>query len=235
MPARPPKETAPADQPVDLRRQKRKRPLAAWAGMAVGLAAAAVIAWFAWTAGLFVSDRAAPPRVDAEMRDKRAAAVKGSVIRGTDAKGQPYRLHARISVRADADKNLVHMRDVDGELRKANGEKVLFRADAADYDRRKQQALLKDNVRIETKGRYTLLTPRALVKVQEKELSSDSPLTVLLTNGWIKARGIRTGQNMDRIRFLGRVHVHYDAGREDAAQKGARDGKGARLPAPARN
>ena len=230
MPARPPKETAPTDPLAGLRRQKRKRPLTAWAGMAMGLAAAAVIVWFAWTAGLFVSDRATPPRADAEMRDKHATAVKESVIRGSDAKGQPYRLHARRSVRADASKNLVHLQDVDGELRKTNGEKVLFRSDRAIYDRKKEQAVLKDKVRIEVKGRYTLLTSRALVKVREKELSSDSPLTVLLTNGWIKAQGIRTGQNMDRIRFLGRVHVHYDAGQTGAAREGGQDGKGARLP-----
>jgi len=211
MTSTPPEAQGNRDPNLILRRQKRGMSPATWFSMLLGLALVGAVGWFAWTAGLFASRRVVPPKTDATMIDKRAVAVRNTLIRGTDSKGRPYSLKARNFLRSDTNKRIIHLTDVIGEIVKTDGHKVTVFADAADYDRDKEQAVLRNNVRIREEGRYTLFTSKAVVDVNKKELSSAEPVTVELSGGHIEARGVLAGENMDHVHFPGPVHAQFDS------------------------
>ncbi len=196
-----------------MKRQRRKKPLAWWISMGFLAAFAGAILWFAWTAGLFVSDKVKTPKVKVTMLDKHTILVRNTDISGLDASNQPFTVHARISERPDANKNTINLTDVSGEMKKNNGETITFRSDKAVYYRKEQLVDLMDNVRIESKGRYVLKTPKARVNVQTKEITSHEPVVVTLTDGVIRAKGVQAGQNADRVFFPGRVHATFGAGK----------------------
>ncbi len=209
-----------------LRRQKRPRSLAWWMSALFLLAAVGVILWFAWTAGLFVSDRPAPQETGkATALDERRIVVRGADIAGLDENGLPFVVSARVSERFDRDTNLVHLTEVRGEMKKSNGETIVFRSDRAVYHKREELVDLRDNVRIASPGRYVLLAPQARIVVRTKELSIDSPLTVRLNDGVIRAQGMRTDKDAERIVFTGRVSARFGedgGGAAEKAEKGAR-------------
>ena len=195
-----------------MERQRRKKPLSWWISMALLAAFAGAIGWFAWTAGLFVSDKVKAPRIKVTMLDKHTILVRNTDISGLDETSQPFTVHARLSERPDASKNTINLMDVSGEMKKNNGETITFRADKAVYYRKEELVDLMDNVRIASKGRYVLTTKKARVKVRTKEISSDDPVVVKLKDGIIRAKGIRAGRNVSKIVFPGPVLTTFGAG-----------------------
>ena len=192
-----------------MKRQRRGRPLSWWISMGLLAAFAGAILWFAWTAGLFVSDKVKTPGVKVTMLDKHTILVRNTDISGLDETNQPFTVHARLSERPDASKNTVNLTDVSGEMKKNNGETITFRADKAVYYKKQELLDLMDNVRIASKGRYVLTTRKARVTVRTKEISSDDPVVVRLKDGVIRARGIRAGRNAGRIVFPGPVQTTF--------------------------
>jgi LPS export ABC transporter protein LptC len=200
-----------------MKRQRRKKPLAWWISAGLLAAFAGAILWFAWTAGLFVSDKVKTPQIKVTMLDKHTILVRNTDISGLDASNQPFTVHARISKRPDASKNTIYLTGVSGDMKKNNGETITFRSDKAVYYRKEQLVDLIDHVRIESKGRYILKTSKARVNVRTKEITSHEPVLVTLADGVIRAKGVRAGQNADRVFFPGRVHATFGTG------KGARE------------
>jgi len=54
-----------------MKRQRRKKPLTWWISAGLLAAFAGAILWFAWTAGLFVSDKVTAPQVKAPLLVKK--------------------------------------------------------------------------------------------------------------------------------------------------------------------
>ncbi len=212
--------------PEDLLvRHRRRRPLTAWLSILLLLAAGGALGWFAWTAGMFASKKVQLPDLDVRMLDARTIEVRNTKVTGLDEESQPFVLRARISRRPDAAKNKVFLEDVDGTLRRTNGEIITFRADKAVYLIRQEEAELIGNVRITSRGRYVLTTPRARLLLRTKEIVTDAPVVMRSGDGIIRAHGMRSARGAGRVMFSGGVHATF--GVED---KPAGDGAGPRPP-----
>ncbi len=195
-----------------LERERRRRPLAWWLSLLLVMAAAGSIVAFLWQSGFIFKKRKAPPRVEVSVTDQGTILVRQADITGTDEEDLPFEIRARISRRAEAMPALVHLEDVSGVLRRKNGEIVLLQADRAVYDTRTETATLMGRVRIHTPGRFDLRTSAAKVLVPKKRFVVDRPVRVLVDDGEIRAGGMRTTRNSDRVFFTGRVHATFGTG-----------------------
>jgi LPS export ABC transporter protein LptC len=197
-----------------FRREHRRRPLSWWLALALFLAAGGLVAFFLWRSGIVVERRATPPKVEVTVSDQGVILVRNPDITGLDEEDLPFELRARLSRRVERQPDLVHLEEVSGVLRRRNGERIHLRADRAVYDRRREQAVLIGNVRIYTPGRFDLRTTRARVEVPRKLFVVEEPVTVRLNDGVIRAGGMRTRRNSDRVFFTGRVHATFGTGED---------------------
>ena len=195
-----------------LRRERRRRPLAWWLSLLLALAAAGSIVVFLWQSGIIFKKRKAPPKVEVTVLDQGTVLVRNADITGTDEEDLPFEIRARISRRAETNRELVHLEDVSGVLRKKNGEMIHLESDRAVYDTRTETATLIDNVHIYTPGKFDLRTTEARIEVPKKRFVVEVPVRVLVDDGEIRAGGMRTERNSDRVFFTGRVHATFGTG-----------------------
>lgn len=210
-----------------LVRHRRRRPLTAWLSILLLLAAVGALGWFAWTAGMFASKKVQLPNLEVHTLDARTIEVRNTKVTGLDEESQPFVLRAKLSRRPDAAKNKVFLEDVSGTLRKTNGEVIAFRADRAVYFIREEEAELIGNVRISSKGRYELTTPRARLILRTKEIETDAPVVMRSGSGVIRAHGMKSGKGAGGVTFSGGVQATF------GAEGGEADMKTGTQPAPA--
>ncbi len=195
-----------------LKRERRRRPLAWWLSWLLAVAAAGSIIAFLWQSGIIFQKRKVPPKVEVTVLDQGTILVRNADITGTDEEDLPFEIRARISKRLEKKPGLVHLEAVTGVLRKKNGDQIHLESDRAVYDTRTETATLLGNVHIYTPGKFDLRTTEARIEVPKKRFVVDAPVRVLVDDGEIRAGGMHTARNSDRVFFTGRVHATFGTG-----------------------
>jgi lipopolysaccharide export system protein LptC len=68
---------------------------------------------------------------------------------------------------------------------------------------------LEGNVVIKEEGRFSAVMDKALVTVEEKKLTSETPVVVTFANGSIAANGVAVTNNGKNILFMKGVKAHF--------------------------
>lgn len=206
-----------------LVRKRRRRPLVFVLSLLLVLAAGGALAWFAWTAGLFVQQELLLEDDKADAVDRRMAEARVISIKGINDEGRPYALRARLSRRPDANRNLIFLDAVSGQITREGGEILKIRSEKARYDSEKKLADLEGRVRIESPGRYVISMEKGRLFADTNTMESSSPVRMTLSGGEIHAAHMRTFKG-GKIVFSGQVRAIFDkpearadeAGREES-------------------
>ncbi len=160
---------------------------------------------FLWQAGmfdaLFRQQLTKPPK---DLTQEKVV-VKSSSLKGFDDENQPYTIESR-SATQDPDKpNLITLRAVSGELRKASGQTVSIQADNGLYDSHTKTLDLSGDVRIVSPDRFTARMPTARITLENKELFTKDHVVVTLKTGDITSNGLKIVDDGKNITFTNRV------------------------------
>ncbi len=218
-------QTEPVAPQDYLRRERRRRPLAFWVSLLFLFSALGLIALFLWSSGLIAPKRREPPKIEVTVTDDGTIVVRNTRISGLDDEGLPFTIIAQMSERKEQERNRIRLRNVRGTLTKRNGEIIRFSSDRGEYDTETEIATLIDNVHVSSQGRYDLYTQRARVHIPDKIFTVPGPVRVVLKDGEIRARSMRTARNSDHVFFGGRVYATF---RSETPASGTTDATGGR-------
>ena len=196
-----------------MSRARRRRPLSYWLSMALLALAAGLVFGFFWLGGFFSNDRPGPSQEvvrEVEALNRRMALVKGIVIKGKDAQGRHYEIHATGSRKDENDPDITHLTNVIGRLEQLQGPPMYYQARRAVVRGSSRIVDLKDDVIIRKPGKWKLTGPSFRFDSTSHDLSSDSPVVAYLNNGRIQATGMRATDEGAHIRFLGPVQAHFE-------------------------
>ena len=175
-----------------------------------GLAIAGVIGLFLVQAGLFsllVHHEVPPP---APVTNPDQITAEGSTVTGLDRENQPYEVKAGRGWQDEATPTLVHLETIEGRFRRSTGVEYTLEAAAGLYDTKAKSLDLAGNVVIVQKDRFTARMDKAHVMVEEKKLTSDSPVDVTMTTGSVRVNGIAITENGSKILFLNGVKAEFN-------------------------
>jgi hypothetical protein len=123
-----------------------------------------------------------------QQAERERFALAGSEVAGFDDERQPYRISAS-SARQDKERpNLVHMDQIVGKLRRADGRKMDINAATGLFDTREKSLTLDGNVTVELQNTFVASMSTADVDVQKKALKSEADVLVEMNGGQIFRR-----------------------------------------------
>lgn len=189
---------------------------ASWLAAALG---AALVALFLVQAGLFSAlapkdgtEPAPPPNPD-------QITATESTVNGLDKENQPYEVKAVKGWQDEKIPSLVHMETIEGRFRKATGAQYTLTAKTGAYDTKVKALDLQGDVTIIEVDRFTAVTQKAHVVVEEKRLTSGEPVAVTFAQGSINANGIEITDDGARILFLNGVKARFAQASEKGDQQ----------------
>jgi hypothetical protein len=145
-----------------------------------------------------------------QQAERERFALAGSEVAGFDDERQPYRISAT-SARQDTEQpNLVHMNQITGKLRRADGRKMDINATTGLFDTRDKSLTLDGNVKIELQNTFVASMSTASVDVQKKALKSQADVLVEMDGGQIFSSGIEVSDNGAYVLFRSRVKAQFD-------------------------
>lgn len=145
-----------------------------------------------------------------QQAERERFALAGSEVAGFDDERQPYRISAS-SARQDTEQpNLVHMNQITGKLRRADGRKMDINATTGLFNTRDKSLMLDGNVKIELQNAFVASMSTANVDVQKKALKSRADVLVEMDGGQIFSSGIEVSDNGAYVLFRSRVKAQFD-------------------------
>ncbi|MDX1716882.1 MAG: LPS export ABC transporter periplasmic protein LptC [Anderseniella sp.] len=145
-----------------------------------------------------------------QQAERERFALAGSEVAGFDDERQPYRISAS-SARQDTEQpNLVHMNQITGKLRRADGRKMDINATTGLFNTRDKSLMLDGNVKIELQNTFVASMSTANVDVQKKALKSRADVLVEMDGGQIFSSGIEVSDNGAYVLFRSRVKAQFD-------------------------
>jgi hypothetical protein len=207
--------TFQTDTHLPTRRKRRGPAIMVW--LFLGLAAGVTGVFMLQASGFDIEEFATPAKPAAPVATKKQAAeqerfaVQGSEVAGFDEDEQPYKIAA---VQASQDKdqpNLVHMRQVTGLLRRADGRAMDISARAGLFNSKSKSLRLTGEVTIRLADAFTATMELADVDVKRKALQSDVDVVVVLDGGQITSTGIDVADNGTHVTFRTNVHAVFDS------------------------
>jgi hypothetical protein len=145
-----------------------------------------------------------------QQAERERFALAGSEVAGFDDERQPYRISAS-SARQDKEQpNLVHMDQIVGKLRRADGRKMDINAATGLFDTRQKSLTLDGNVTVELQNTFVASMSTADVDVQKKALKSEADVLVEMNGGQIFSSGIEVSDNGTYVLFRSRVKAQFD-------------------------
>lgn len=171
----------------------------------------AAIGLFLGQAGFFslLVHREPPPPPPVTDPDKVTAT--GSTVSGLDRENQPYEVTASRGWQDVATPNIVHLETIRGNFRRSTGAHYTLEADTGVYDTKVKALDLAGHVVIVEKDRFTARMDKAHVVVEEKTLTSGSPVDVSFATGSVRANGIAISEDGTKIKFLNGVKAQFNA------------------------
>lgn len=200
--------SSPTDQAHRALRRARLARLTSWLAATAGLGF--VIAFLA-QAGLFSAlmpreTAPPPPKVQADQ----ITAIQ-STVTGLDREKQPYEVTAARGWQDENVPSRVHLESPEGRFRRPQGAEYTISAKTGLYDSETRTLDLSGSVVLEQTERFKALMEKANIVVEEKRLSSDSPVTVQFASGTVNANGMQITDDGARILFLNGVKARFDA------------------------
>lgn len=200
--------SSPTEQAHKALRRARLARLTSWLAAAAGLGF--VIAFLA-QAGLFSalmpgSAVAPPPEVKADQ----VTAIE-STVAGLDREKQPYEVTAARGWQDENVPSRVHLEAPEGSFRRPKGDAFTIKAKTGLYDTEAKTLELTGSVVLEQPERFKAMMDKANIVVEEKRLSSGSPVTAHFGSGTVKANGMQITDDGARILFLNGVKARFDA------------------------
>lgn len=188
-----------------------------WLAVLIGLG---FVALFLVQAGLLdaLLPETRPPGPVTPVTDQITATE--STVSGLDRENQPYQVNARRGWQDEKVPTLVHLEAIDGKFRRATGATFTLSADTGAYDTKVKELDLQGNVVISEAARFTARMDKAHVVVEEKKLTSGSPVDVALGNGTIAANGLQISDDGNRILFLNGVKARFGGADNKPDEKG---------------
>ena len=181
----------------------------------LGLAALALLvgflALFVYQAGVFEALGPKPASLPQVLQDPEEAHAESTTVAGFDREKLPYELAASTARQDKTNPDLVHLEMVKGRFQRAGGDVLTLEAGAAAYNTKLKAIALSQAVRLTSQGQWTAEMDRAHVVLQEKRLTSDSPVVVTLTKGTIRALGVEITDDGKRVLFFNGVKAHFGA------------------------
>lgn len=187
-------------------RRARLSPVLSWLAAAIGVAFATL---FVAQAGLFamlMPQEKAPPVI---LDRPEQITSRDSILTGFDREKQPYELKAARGIQDKDRPELVHLETLTGKFLKTTGQAYTLAAKAGHYDSDRRELDLEGDVTIRETGRFTARMAKAHVVVEEKKLTSDTPVTVEFAGGTIEAQGLQITDDGRNIVFLNGVKTRY--------------------------
>ena len=182
--------------------------LLSWLAGAIGLGFVII---FLAQAGLFdalMPKQVQPPQPPVEPDRITAGA---STVNGIDNEKQPYEVTAKRGWQDGATPHLVHLEEPVGLFRRASGTKYSITGATGLYDTKAKSLNLQGHVVLEQEGRFTARMDKASIAVNEKKLTSDSPVTASFASGTVDANGMQITDDGARILFLNGVKARFTA------------------------
>lgn len=181
--------------------------------LAVGTLAAA-LALAPMTLGRDLSFILSKDRVEVASERMR---VTRAAYRGTDGKGQPFRLDAASAVQATSRDPIVRLSDLEGRIRLASGPATV-RAPTGRYDMDTQHVAFDGAVRFADAGGYRLDTSDVLLDLTAKTLESRGAVTGSMPIGTFAADKLTANLDTRVVDLVGRARLHIVQGRARRAR-----------------
>lgn len=169
------------------------------------LAAIAAVAAFLFAA----REHDAPALIERPPLPKDAARAETVRLSGLDEHGRPYAFQARLAERLEVDKNTIRLHAPRGEMAAGDGGKLVFSAAAGRYLQKQRRLYLRRAVRIRQPGSYDLEASDVVMELASRRISSDHPVRLKLSNGEVRAQGMRMDTKRRVWRFKGPVVSHF--------------------------
>ena len=213
--------SSPIEQSAGLRARKARR-AAGWVRMSsmltwvVACAGVLFLGVFLLQAGFFAALMPAAPRKPLAIENPGDVTSEKARISGVDKNGKSYWVTAARLSQDETNTDVTHLETVVAQFAGTSDRLYDVTARTGDYDKRKDSVDLKGDVVIRQGQRFTAKMDSANVQIKKKDLSSTSPVTVTLGNGWIESRGLQITNDGDSILFFNGVRARFGA----EAQKG---------------
>jgi lipopolysaccharide export system protein LptC len=199
--------SSPTDQARKAVRRAGLAKVMTWLAAALGLG---FVGAFIVQAGLFTAILPDEAKLPPEVRSDQISATQ-STVSGLDTEQQPYEVTAERGWQDEATPTLVHLEAPAGIFRRPTGTQYAISAETGLYDTETKKLDLAGNVLLEQKDRFMARMDRANVVVEEKRLTSDSPVAVTFGSGTVNANGMQITDDGRRILFLNGVKARFDA------------------------
>lgn len=177
------------------------------AAVAVGLLVSIYFIWQSGFFNVFLAKREGPIEI---LQKPDVINSTGSLISGFDQNQMPYKISAAQAVQDVQDSRLVHMNIVEGHFQQRDGGAVNLTAATALYDTKSKKISLAGQVVFEQAGRYQVFLDKADVNLDSKDLVSQSPVRVEMTNGKVEADNLQILENGAHVIFTGHVKTRFD-------------------------
>jgi lipopolysaccharide export system protein LptC len=203
-------ELAPDNTDKLLRAAARRARLAPLLSrLAAGIAVLLVLL-FAYQSGMFSSLVPKPVQPALKVDNPEQITGESSRIAGFDRQHQPYEITAQKGLQDKVNQNLVHLEQVLGTFNKPNGAPYQMQSTTGLYDSKSKGLDLTGVVKIIQSGRFTATMDKAHVNVETKDMDSNVPVTVEMSNGTITANGMKVSNDGKTIVFLNGVKARFD-------------------------
>jgi lipopolysaccharide export system protein LptC len=194
-------------------RRARLAPLLSWLAVAM---AVSLFLLFAYQSGMFSGLLPKPLQKPLEVAAPEQITGQNARIAGFDRQQQPYEILAQKGLQDKTNANLVHLEEVSGTFKKISGETFQLLSNTGLYDSKSKGLDLDGAVKIIRPDHFTATMDKAHVNVETKDLESNVPVAVEMSNGSIKANGMRIRDNGKTVVFVNGVKARFN----DTANKG---------------
>jgi lipopolysaccharide export system protein LptC len=164
---------------------------------------------FLQQAGLFEALGPRPPSPPPELVDPEEVRATGTKASGFDREKQPYDIAATAARQDKSNPNLVHLDAVTGRFSRRGGEQLTLSARTAIYDTKAKAIDLEGDIQLQSTGNWTASLQKARIVLEEKRLTSQSPVAVQTSNGLISAQGVEVSNDGKRVLFSGGVKATF--------------------------
>jgi len=206
--------TTHLNTPLPTRRKRRGSAVMVW--VFVLLAAGVFGVFMVQVSGFDIEQATTPksapvPTAKAPPSEQEHFAVKGSEVAGFDDDRQPYKI-AAVEAKQDKDTpNLVHMRQITGLLRRADGRAMDVTAPSGIFNSKDKSLQLTGGVMIKMTDSFTANMDTATVDMKGKSLTSQADVNVVLNGGLITSTGIDVADNGAHVTFKSRVRAVFQS------------------------
>ena len=181
--------------------------------LAVGVLAA-FLAFAPVTVGRDISFILSKDRVDVASERMR---LTRAVYRGSDLKGQPFRLDAASAVQATSREPIVRLQQLHGHIALASGP-ALLQGQRGRYNLDTQRLAIDGPMQLDETGGYHLATSDVLMDLTSKMMVSRGTASGTIPSGTFAADRMRANLDTKVVDLIGHAHLHITQARRRGAR-----------------